>query len=115
MKKMKLLLIVLNKVEKLEELLEAFMDHGICGATILGSTGMVRELGRRIEDYPIFGTLRYLIDFERKESKTIFLVLKDEQVETARETVREVIGDLSQPDTAIMFTLPVLSAEGVGF
>lgn len=112
---MQLLLMVLNKVEKLEELLEALMEHGICGATILGSTGMVRELGKRIEDYPIFGTLRYLIDFERKESKTIFMVLKDEQVETVKKTVRDIIGDLSQPDTAILFTLPVLSAEGVGF
>jgi nitrogen regulatory protein PII len=112
---MQLLLMVLNKVEKLDELLEALMDKGICGATILGSTGMVRELGKRIEDYPIFGTLRYLIDFERKESKTIFMVLQDEQVETVKKTVRNVIGDLSRPDTAIMFTLPVLSAEGVGF
>lgn len=112
---MQLLLMVLNRVEKLDDLLEALMAKGICGATILSSTGMVRELGKRIEDYPIFGTLRYLIDFERKESKTIFMVLKDEQVDTVRKIVREVVGDLSQPDTAILFTLPILSAEGVGF
>ncbi len=112
---MKLLLIVLNKTEKLDELLEKMMEKGIKGATIFNSTGMARELAKHNENFPIFGTLRYLMDPERKESKTIFMVLKDEQIETVKGVVREVIGDLSQPDTAVMFTLPVLSAEGVEF
>jgi len=112
---MQLLLIVLNKVEKLDRLLEKLMENGITGATILSSTGMARELAKHGEDYPIFGTLRFLINPDRKESKTIFMVLKDEQVDVVKKVVREVIGDLSKPDTAILFTLPVLSAEGVGF
>ena len=52
------------------------------------------------------------MDPDREESKTIFMVLKDEKVEVVKGIVREVIGDLSQPDTAVLFTLPVLSAEG---
>jgi len=91
------------------------MESGITGATILSSTGMARELAKHWEDYPIFGTLHFLINPDRKESKTIFMVLKDEQVDVVKKVVREVIGDLSKPDTAILFTLPVLSAEGVGF
>ena len=55
---MKLLLIVLNKTEKLDELLEKMMDKGITGATIFNSTGMARELAKHSEDFPIFGTLR---------------------------------------------------------
>ncbi len=112
---MQLLLIVLNRVELLDALLGKLMDNGIHGATILNSTGMVRELTKSNEDFPIFGTLRYLVDPDRKESKTIFMVLKDEQVEETKKIVRQVIGDISQPDTAVMFTLPVLSAEGVEF
>lgn len=108
---MQFLLLVLNKVELLETLLERFVDQGVKGATILNSVGMARELA----DYPIFGSLRFLMDSDRQESKTIFMVLKDEQVETVKETVREVIGDLSKPDTAVMFTLPVLTIEGVEF
>jgi hypothetical protein len=42
------------------------------------------------------------------------LVLKDEQIEKAKEIIRKTVGDLSKPDTAIVFTLPVLSAEGIG-
>ncbi|NLY71271.1 MAG: hypothetical protein GX076_06295 [Clostridiales bacterium] len=112
---MQLLLIVLNKIELLDTLLGKFMDNGIQGATIFSSTGMVKELSKSSENYPIFGTLRYLIDPDRQESKTIFVVLKDEQVEKTKEIVRQVVGDISKPDTAVMFTLPVLSTEGVEF
>lgn len=112
---MKLLLIVLNKTEKLDELLEELIERGIKGATIFNSIGMARELGKNIENYPIFGTLRYLHDSDREESKTIFMVIKDEQVEIVKNILTEVVGDLSQPDTAVMFTLPVLSAEGAEF
>lgn len=112
---MQLLLIVLNRVEKLDEILEKLMQHGFTGATIINSTGMMKELAKNIENYPIFGTLRYLIDMDRDENKTIFMVLKDEQVEKAKEIIRQVIGDLSKPDSAILFTLPILSAEGIGF
>ena len=50
---------------------------------------------------------------ERKDSRTIFMALQDEKIEAAKAVVRGVVGDLSQPDTAVMFTLPVLSVEGV--
>lgn len=56
-----------------------------------------------------------LIDPERKESKTIFMVLTDEKAKEAKKIIREVVGDLSKPDTAVIFTLPVLSTEGVEF
>ena len=112
---MQLLLIVLNKIEKLDDILVKLMQQGFSGATILNSTGMIKTLAHTREDYPIFGTLRYLIDLDHEENKTIFMVLQDNQVETVKGIVRDVVGDLSLPDTAILFTLPVLSAEGIGF
>mgnify|MGYP001020698360 CR=1 FL=1 len=110
---MQLLLIVLNKIDKLDELLETFLDKGFSGATIINSTGMLSELAKNMENYPIFGSLRYIIDLDRQENKTIFMALKDEQVEPAKQIVRDVIGDLSEPDTAVLFTLPILTAEGI--
>lgn len=112
---MQLLLIVLNKVEKLDDLLEKLMEHGFTGATIINSTGMMKALAKNMENYPIFGSLRFLINLERDESKTIFMVLKDELIDKAKDTVKEVVGDLSEPDTAILFTIPVSSVEGIGF
>ena len=112
---MKLCLIVLNKVEVLDKLLHGMIEKGITGATILNSTGMVKELANNIEDYPILGTISYLLNNNRKESKTIFTVIKDEQVETLKKILYETVGDLTKPDTAVFFILPVLSAEGVDF
>lgn len=113
---MQLLLVILNRVEKLNSLLDAFMEQGIGGATILKSNGMAKMLAKDIEQYPILGSLRHLLDNEeRMDNRTLFMVLPDERVEAAKEIVRTVVGDLSQPNTAIMLTLPVTSVEGVGF
>ena len=113
---MQMLLIVLNRTDKLNPLLDAFMEKNIKGATILKSTGMVKMLAKDIEHYPIFGSLRSLWDQEeRKDSRTLFLILPEELVETAKECVRMVVGDLSKPDTGIMVTMPLLSAEGMNF
>lgn len=84
---MQFMLIILNKVELLDDILEEFMEQGIKGATILNSIGMVRELSKNRNDFPLFGTLRYLIDQDRQESKTIFMVLKEEQIAIAKKVV----------------------------
>ncbi|NLM11180.1 MAG: hypothetical protein GX213_10500 [Clostridiaceae bacterium] len=110
---MQLLLLVLNQVEKLEDLLMGFMDEGITGATIINSTGMIKELAGHMEDQPIFGSQWFNIDTDRKESKTIFMALSEKQVEKARKVIHQVIGDLSEPDTAVLFTIPLISSEGI--
>lgn len=110
---MQLMFIVLNKVEALDSLLEEMMKNGVRGATIMNSTGMAHELAKSGEDFPIFGTLRLLLDPERSESKTIFMVLREDEVDKVKNIVKSVIGDLSKPDTGIIFTVPVSSAEGI--
>lgn len=109
---MQLLLLVLNQVEKLEDLLKGFMNEGITGATIINSIGMIRELASHKEYQPIFGSPWLNIDCDRKESKTIFIALSDEQVEKARSVIHQIVGDLSKPDTAVLFTIPLISSEG---
>lgn len=111
---MQLLLVVLNQVEKLDALLDSFFEQGLGGATVLNSSGMAKILAKNIEHYPILGSLRHVLknQEERKDSRTVFMALPDEHVETAKSIVRTVVGDLTLPDTAIMITLPILSVEG---
>ncbi len=103
---MKLMVFILNKVEELEPLLSSFADHGIGGATILSSTGMARALAHS-ESGSIFGSLRAILDPEREANRTIITVLKDQQVPIALKAIEETVGDLSKPDTGIVFTVPV--------
>lgn len=111
---MQLLVLVLNKVECLEDLLQAMLDEGISGATVLESTGMARVLGNNDEAPPIFGSLRLFMDPEREGSRTLLMAVTDEQVGKIRAIVRRVTGGLDQPDTGVLFTVPILTVEGIG-
>lgn len=51
---MKLLVLFLNKVEKLEEVLEGYVEVGVSGATVVDSVGMGHILS---EEVPIFAGL----------------------------------------------------------
>ncbi|MBP3700531.1 MAG: hypothetical protein J6I64_01440 [Lachnospiraceae bacterium] len=112
MKEKSMLIIVLNRVELLDKMLSALNDHGIKGATILHSVGMAHELGVMQEDTYFIGSLRSLLGASRKESRTIFMVIDNDRIIDATQVVDEVI-DLQQPDTGILFAIPVLFAAGI--
>ena len=95
---MKLVVIILNKTECLEKLLETFKDNGLSGATIIDSKGMIQELSDNY-DFRIAGSLREIFMPSHKENKTILM--------------DEATGGLAKPDTGILFTLPIDHLEGM--
>lgn len=113
---MQLLILILKKVELTEDLIRALAENGVHGGTIIDSTGMANVLGN-LDDLPMFGMLRKVINQEsgsKETCKTMLFLLKDSEVENARGVIRSVIGDLSRPNTAVMFSVPVNSVEGLG-
>lgn len=111
---MKLLVLVLNDIDLLDDLLQNFINYGIKGATIIDSTGMARfltSLGN--EDIPLFGSLKLMLSGRDTFNKTIFVALKDEQVDTCIKCIKEVVGDFNTPDSGILFTLPIDYIEGL--
>ena len=54
---MKLLILVLNKVDKLDKLLKEFASQHVTGATIVNSRGMARELMNK-DELNIIGSFR---------------------------------------------------------
>lgn len=115
---MKLFVLVLNRTEKLDDLMSAYAREKICGATIIDSMGMARELygaHHAEEEISFFGSVRkYLTDDSRKTSKTIFTVLREDQIDTIIRITEEVVGNFSEPDVGIMFCLPLDFARGKG-
>lgn len=107
---MKLLILILNKVEKLEEVLEGFLEIGITGATVIDSVGMGHVLS---EEVPIFDGLRFMFAGTKPHNKTIFSAIKDEKEKPAIELLQKILGDLNQPGTGIVFTIPVEKVEGL--
>lgn len=111
---MNILFLVLNETEYLDEILDAFVDVGVKGATILDSQGMGSALANSNKDIPFFGTLRSFIDNARPYNKTIFTVIEDEEVlKNAIEAVQNILGDMTKSGVGLMFTLPIRSIHGM--
>lgn len=109
---MKALFLVLNKTEKLNDILEKFIEVGVTGATILDSQGMGSAL---IEgEIPLFGgVLRSVMDNNRPYNKTIFTLLNDEDMRAAKSAVKDVLGDINQPGVGLMFSVEVGDVVGI--
>ena len=73
---MNVLVIVLNKTEYLNEILDAFVEIGLTGATIIDSQGMGSAM-TEVEntDEPFYGVLKTMFDDSRPYNKTIFTVI----------------------------------------
>ena len=109
---MKALVLVLNKTEKLNDILEKFMEVGVTGATILDSQGMGSAL---IEgEIPLFGgVLRSVMDNNRPYNKTIFTLVNEEDMRAAKSAVKDVLGDMNQPGVGLMLSVDVGDVVGI--
>ena len=107
---MKSMVIILNKTDALEYLLEGLSASGIRGATIIDSSGMAETLSK-LGSSMISASLRALFSGD-EENKTIISVIKNNQLDSARKVVYNTVGDLSQPNTGILFTIPIDFVEG---
>ena len=108
---MKLIVFVLNREELLERVLEAYVEAGVTGATILDSEGMGRFLTYEV---PLFADFKEFMKGNKPYNKTILSVVEDgECVVRLRSILDEVCGGLSAPGTGILFTVPVDFAVGL--
>jgi nitrogen regulatory protein PII len=109
-------LLVLNDVEKLEEILDAWDDAGVNGVTILPSTGMARhrESSALRDDLPLIPSLADLQVHLEATNRTLFTIVNDEDiVDKVIAATESVTGDLNLPHTGILVALPVLKSKGL--
>jgi nitrogen regulatory protein PII len=107
---MKLLVIVLNATEMLEDVLEGLIETGISGATVVDSVGM----GHIIEDVPLFAGMRNLFRSAKPRNNIIFSVLTDVQASEGMEVLEKILGCAQEKGKGIAFVLPIDSVIGVG-
>lgn len=111
---MKILMLILKQVEHTEEIIHKLAESGVRGGTILDATGMANSL-LDMEDLPIFGMLRHMLDSgEKEKSKVMMFVLEDKAVGDAKQVIKKIIGDFTKPNTGIMFSIPITDVEGFG-
>lgn len=108
------LMMVLDDSTRLNEVLQAWVDAGVHGVTILESTGMNRVLPRHHASHAFTG-FSQLFGGGRVGHNTLFAIIEDVALaETAVAATEKVIGPLDQPSTGIVFVLPVVKAWGMG-
>lgn len=108
---MELLVCVINREEKLEEILAGFAELGVSGATVINSEGMARLIKGEL---PVLSDLQSLLVRSRPQNTTVFSVMESgAMVERAIQIVRDAVGDLSSPATGIVFTVPVERVVGL--
>ncbi len=108
---MKLLVFILNNEELMEEVLEAYVEAGVAGATILDSEGMGRFLTYEV---PLFVGFKEFMKGNKPYNKTILSVIRNESViDKLKKLIDEIVGGLENPGTGIMFTVPVDWATGL--
>ena len=106
---MELLVYVMNHVELLDDLLEYFSKEDNFRATIIDSMGMAHML----KDTNYFLSLRNLLNQSQVNSKTILMALNDQDIDKAINIIENVVGSLDDPDTGVVFTLPISHCKGL--
>lgn len=110
---MQLFFYITSHEESVTPILSKMMDEDIHGATIVDCEGMLSALNASSEDAPpIFGSLRELINPQRQAHKMLMVVLRDEDIPKMKDIIHGVSGSLKQPDTGILFSVPVMNWEG---
>jgi hypothetical protein len=112
---MYLVLMVLNDPDRLEELLIAWEDQGVRGATVFFSTGMgrIRQQEGWRDDMPLIPSLRDFYEAPENMNRTIFTVVNDEvQADALVAAAREVVGELDEQGSGLLLVLPIAKAYG---
>lgn len=109
---MNLLVLILKRADLVNEICRDLAEEGVHGGTILDGVGMASVIDK-MDDLPLFGMLKTLLADDDEGVKVMLFVMKDEELEQARQTIKNVVG-LDQPNTGIMFALPVSFVEGLG-
>lgn len=108
-----LLIMVVDDVAHLNDVLQAWIEAGVQGVTVLESTGVNRVL-ERAQPQSMFMGFSQIFGAGRVGHNTLFAVIDSLEVaETAVEATEAVVGDLMQPHTGIVFAIPIAQTWGM--
>ena len=108
---MQLLVITSDDCDEFLATLEGLRAHGMNGIVFQSTSLKHALLNSNVDAPPIFGRVSKIMSHDFESSHTAFLLLNDEQLEHAKRVIRRNTHGLGKK--GVMFTLPVLSFEGI--
>lgn len=110
----KLLVCVVNDPNKIDNLLQTWVEWGVPGVTIVDSYGLRQHRQGFQNNISLFPSLEELLRGSEEPHRLIFSVVEDGfDVPVLVQATETVLGKLTDPHTGILFTLPVLQAWGL--
>jgi len=111
-----LVILVIDDINKAPDVMDAWEGAGVGGITILESTGVARlssTQGFR-DDMPLMPSLRSLLHTREEHHRTIFSIVEgEEKVNELIQVTQAIVGQLNEPDTGILFALPLSHVVGL--
>ena len=109
-----LIVLVVNDPYVCKDLLMAWKDAGVPGATIIESLGLQRALKIAIRDnLPLMPTFEDIESSEENRNRTIFSVVPDQDtVNKVKAATEACLGPLKDENTGFMFVIPVNEIYG---
>ena len=105
---LRLMLINTYGEDRIYEVLEALLEEGIEGATILDSVGM----GHYISNNPLFASFSGLIRGNRNSSKTVIAMVPEDSVDAIVSAIETITGNLDDCRDAMVLTLDMNFHKG---
>lgn len=106
--------VVLHDIDRLPALLEAWSAAGIPGATVLESAGMhYLRTGRYRDDLPLIPSMDALLRGTADSNRTCFAIVEEDDLDALIAATEQALGPLDEPNTGILFVLPVLRVVGL--
>lgn len=106
---MQLLVVTLEDTEVFLRMLNKLSINFRQGIVVPTTSLKHALLHSEIDAAPIFGSLTKLVENNYEPNNTLFLLLTEEEVEQAKETVRKITEGIEKK--GIMFTVPISSME----
>ncbi len=118
---MKLVILITSRVEDGLDIAQAWQEAGAPGVTIVRSYGLhtlQRELKSGSVELPrmiasMGAAMAAIIDNLEPRGEMILSLVEDDLVDRLIAAANETLGDLTQPEHGILFTIPVDRAIGV--
>ncbi len=107
---MRLLIAIISDPAKVFYILDEFYQEGIKGSTVIDSMGMAHIMAHHVPFFSRFAD----VGEDKAQNKTIFVVVQsDEDLIKVVAAIERIVGDLEEPDTGVVMTVPIDYCKGV--
>lgn len=108
---MHMVMFVLDNPDRLDELLAAWTNAGITGATIIESTGVRRRQAQAVHMRFLFQAASPLVE---EGHVTLFAIVENEEkARLCLQATESLVGDLSEPNTGVFAAWPLAVVKGL--